>query len=713
MAGAMTGAAPAEGGKKTPWPELRDELRLYPGPANRWGAPTWTLHDPTGQRFFRLGWMEMEVLQRWRLGDPAAIAQSVSGETTLALPPDAVTMVYNFVNANNLAVSKTPDATATLVKQKKARKKSALSTLMHNYLFLRISLFRPDAFLSATVGWVEWMFSRAFVAVLLSFAALGLFLVLREWALFRDTLSSLLTLQGGLLAAAALGLSKCLHEFGHAYAAKRLGLRVPGMGIALMCFAPVLWTDTTEAWKLPKRRDRLSIGVAGVMAELILATCASLAWPVLPEGPLKTAAFMLAGSVWILTLAVNVNPLMRYDGYYLLSDYWDLPGLQTRSFGIAKWFLREQLFGYGLPPPEPFPFWDRWKLIIYAFCVWVYRFFLFLGIALMVYYLFFKALGIVLMLVELVFFIAMPILMEVAHWIRNRDKMRLNWRLLRTGVIFAGLGWFAFAPWYGRVGGPALLTRERRAVLYAPKGGVVETVAAANGVLVEPGTPLFQMRSPDLEAQIEIARSKVAAQRLRLSMGSLDLDLRVELAAEWDQLEQLAEDLAGLLRERSNLELKAPFVGRIVDMPEWLVAGSWVQGKEPLAALVGGERIVQVYVAEYERSRVNVGDAGLFYPSGRGREPVALRITEVERQATREIVNPELTSVYGGPLGAHRLPDGRLEAEQAVFKVTCTVEGESPDQLMVGYANLEAERQSLVTDVWRKFLGLLVRESGF
>ncbi len=711
MAGAVSQGGPQ--GQAQAWPALREELRLYPGPATRWGAPTWTLHDPAAQRFFRLGWLEMEILRRWRLGDPAAIAAVLMAETTLSAPPEAVMAVRQFVLGNNLAVAADPAATAALLKQKRARRKSIVATLLHNYLFLRIPLIKPDAFLSATLGVVRPLFSRAFLVLLLVAAVVGLSLVLREWAVFRDTLASLLTLEGGLLAAAALGMSKTFHEFGHAYAAKRLGLRVPAMGVALMCFAPVLWTDTTEAWKLPRRRDRLLIGASGVAAELLLAACASLLWPLAPEGPVKTALFMLTGSIWILTLMVNINPCMRYDGYYLLSDFWDMPGLQTRAFALAKWFIREQLFGFGKPPPEPFSSWDRGKLIIYALCTWVYRLFLFLGIAFMVYYLFFKALGIVLMVVELSFFITLPILKEVRHWIANRNAMRLNMRTVRTILLFGAAGYFLFAPWHSRVGGAAILLPERRAALYAPMGGVVETVAAVNDLEVAEGDVLFTIRSPDLESRIAIATHKVTAQRLKLSLTSLDQTFRMEMAAEWDELERLAEELAGLLRERSQLTLRAPFAGRVTEMPEWLAEGSWVGGKEPLAALTGGGWQVQAYIPEHALDRIRDRGEGLFYPRGKGSGPIRVTVGEIERQAARDIAQPELTSLYGGPLGAHKNAAGRLEPDASVYRITCSVASPgAPEQILVGQATLDAAPQSLVTDLWRRFIGLLVRESG-
>ena len=125
------------------------------------------------------------------------------------------------------------------------------------------------------------------------------------------------------------------------------------------------------------------------MTELAIAAFASLLWSFLPEGALRSAAFLLATTTWLLTLGVNLNPFMRFDGYFLLSDLLEVGNLQQRSFALARWWLREQLFGFAEQPPELLPRSLRRGLVIYAFCTWLYRFFLFLGIALLVYMLFF------------------------------------------------------------------------------------------------------------------------------------------------------------------------------------------------------------------------------------------------------------------------------------------------------------------------------------
>lgn len=700
------------GGGAASWPELRQELRLYPGPRGRGGEPSWTLHDPAAQRFFRLGWLEVEILNRWRLGSAAGIAQAVTRETVLAPAPAAVEAVKNFAVANNLIVAADAAGVDRLAGQFRRRRTSLLAAAAKNYLFIRIPLVRPDAFLEKNMGAAAWLFSRWTALAAAALAILGFYLISRQWTGFRDSFASLLTFRGGLLALAAVGVTKTFHELGHAFACKSLGLRVPSMGISLMCFAPVLWTDTTEAWKLVNRRDRLFIGVSGVYVELLAAVAAALLWLVLPPGPMRTAAFLTAGSAWILTLAVNINPCMRYDGYYLLSDYWNIADLQSRSFAQAKWWLRERLFGLGLPAPEAFSPWDRGKLIVYAFCTWVYRFFLFLGIALLVYHLFFKALGAVLMLVELVFFIAMPVAAEVARWFGLRKHFKMNYRLLRTIALFAALCLFLAYPWHDRVDGAGLLFAERQALFFAPAGGIVDAVAATGGKRVAQGEVLFRLRSPDLDARIDLATRKVALQRLKLSMTSLDAALRAEMATEWDELERLAEDLGGMLAQRADMEIRAPFAGVAHDIPAWLTPGSWVEAKERLGILAGGGGMVAAFVSEADWNRIRVGNTGRMYLSGVGWEPLDIRVAAVDSQAVTEVAYPELASVFGGPLAVHRDAQGKLVPEHAVYRVLCRVDGKKiPGYCIAGQVSLEATPRSILSSVWTNFLGLLVRES--
>ena len=198
------------------------------------------------------------------------------------------------------------------------------------------------------------------------------------------------------------------------------------MGVAFLVFWPVLYTDTTEAWKLTERKQRLAISAAGISAELIIAVIALLLWGIFPDGPARSAVFVIATTSWIITLFVNSNPFVRFDGYYLLSDYLDIPNLQTRAFELARWKMLEWLFGLGNPRPGTVPVKLQQFVITYAWMTLAYRLLLFTGIGLLVYHLLFKLAGIALLGGVVSWFIIRPVYHELRSWQALRDRIHWN-----------------------------------------------------------------------------------------------------------------------------------------------------------------------------------------------------------------------------------------------------------------------------------------------
>ena len=698
------------------WLPLRDELRFGQGPPSRHGAPTWTLHDPSAHRFFRLGWLEFEVLSRWQAGSAQAVLQAILQETTLNPALEQVQAVYDFALHNQLVQTHSPQDSARLAGLQKLSATSLGHKILHGYLFMRIPLVAPDAWLEKKLPWVRWIFSRRFLIWLFAMILFSVYLISREWAAFLAHLENLWSWQQSLMVVGALGFAKSVHELGHAFAAKHLGLKVPRMGLALMCFTPVLWTDVTEAWKLPRKQDRLLVDTAGIGAELLLATLAALLWPLFPPGTIKSALLTLAGVTWVATLAVNANPFMRYDGYYILSDLWDIPGLQQRSFALARWHLREWLFGFGEPAPEAWSPGQRLQLIAYAYGTWLYRFFLFLGIALLVYHLFFKALGLALMVVELVWFIALPVYKEFRHWHSRRGGMRLNRQSLRSLVLALTLVLAFTLPWHTRVKGAGLLAPEHMALLYTQQAAMVLEKKLASGSVVESGEILLRFTSPDLDKRIALARQKLATLRSKLAATSLDPELRFAYAVDVQEMQSAASELAGLLHDHERLTIKAPFSGTLHDMPLWLQQGVWVPENTQIGLVAGPDFQVIAYVAEEDMGRLSLGARGTFYPVSGFFAPAALRVLAIEPAAVRDIAHKELpTTVAGGIIPARQTPDGRIVPEQALYKVLCAVENTTtlPAHSVSGTVSLQGSRQSFAQRVWQAGVGVLIRESGF
>ena len=403
-------------------PALRADLQLSPASPALDGSPQWTLADPLRGRYFKLGAPAMRLLRHWQLGNAARVLQAANREPGIPLGEAEIEELLRFLRGHDLITATDDEQSASYAAKAAQQRHGLWQSLLHQYLFFRIPLWRPDAFLNRTWPWLERHGPNLLRFGLPLLLCLGVFLAARDWERFIATFPHLFSLGGAMSFAIALTFAKLCHEFGHAYMAKRAGCRVQSMGLAFMVMLPMFYTDVSDAWRVNDRRSRLLIGAGGVLAELLLACIALLAWSLLPDGPARTAAFMLASATWITTLLINLNPFMRFDGYFLISDLWGVDNLQGRAFALCRWRLREALFGYGEPAPEPWSPSMQRKLLVWGYGSWLWRAALFLGIALAVYHMFFKLLGIFLMLVELAWFIGLPIWREMQEWSKRRAQ---------------------------------------------------------------------------------------------------------------------------------------------------------------------------------------------------------------------------------------------------------------------------------------------------
>jgi putative peptide zinc metalloprotease protein len=698
------------------WPHLRQDLALYSGPVSGEGAPTWTVHDPVANRFFRISWLEFEILNRWSLGSAGPIVESIQRDTTIQPSAAQIELFARFAQNNNLFQAQTPEDTERLAKQQEAGKPGLPRWFLKNFLFLRVPLLRPERFLQATLPLVRWTFSPLFLRLLMATALCGFFLVSRQWAHFVHSFQHLFSPEGVVTVGFTLLLVKLLHEFGHGYATHHFGCRVPAMGVGLLVFWPVFWTDTTDAWKLADRRQRLLIDAAGILTELAIAILATLLWSLLPDGPLRSSIHLLASTTWVVTLGVNLNPLMRFDGYFLLSDWLDIPNLQNRSFAMGRWWLREQLFNYGDLPPEALPIRRRRLLITYALAVWVYRFFLFFSIALIVYHLFFKALGLLLMVYELGAFIALPILAELRVWVGRRGDLRWSPRLLLPFGILAGLLLLLFTPWRSQVSAPAVLTAGRETVLFSPQAALIEKIHVRSGEEVEEDAEIFTLNSPDLDYRIAVARQQIELLRRQISSQSVDARLAAGNPVLYQELQSAMADMEGLQSRRAQLVVRAPFAGLVTDIPGFLREAAWIAANEPMAVLVDRSRAsLTAYVAEADLDRLEPQAEGRFYSESADHSPYAFRISQIDYSATRYLPRVELASVYGGPLAAQLDRAGNLVPVGSVYRVLLdgTAETPLPDRATPGRVLISAEPVSILGRIWRSTLGVLIRESGW
>jgi putative peptide zinc metalloprotease protein len=697
-------------------PPLREEIGIFPGPAALDGSPTWTLHDPAINRFYRLGWTEFEIVSRWQAATIDAVVARVNAETTLDVEPEDVDELRRFLLSSDLLRISGPQTTEHLMRKAQRLRHGFWRWLLHNYLFMRIPLVRPDRVLTATYPYVTGFFSQGFAIAILFIGVLGLYLIARQWDVFRDTFVDLFTVQGAVAFAITLGFLKVVHELGHAYTAKRFGCRVPTMGVALLVLVPVLYTDVNESWKLTGRKQRLAIGVAGVTAELCCAAIAMCAWGFLPAGPARSTAFLVATSTWVTTVLINLSPFMRYDGYYVLSDWLEMPNLHHRAFALARWWLREKLLGLGDPPPEELPPARMHFLVLFAFVTWLYRFSLFIGIAVLVYHFVIKALGVAMMVVEVGFFLARPIVMEAWAWWQRRGDMRLSPRTLLTlsgAIVLIAL---LIVPWRSAVDAPAELKSKEHVDVFAPEfGAQLAAVAVGNGQSVQKGASLFRLVSPDLDYKIAHSRANLDILSWQMENKGLDPDLLEHSQVTEHEYQSTLTEYRGLLDQKTQLGITAPITGEVVDTAENLEPGTWVAAKSRLASVIDPQTVrVEAYVDEDDLERIALGDTATFWADADSRIEVPLRVVEIARSSTRTLPDPYLASTNGGPITVRTPKQDDLVPDRTLYRITLAPQRDTlpPTRILRGHVALRGEAVSVVQRAWRSFHAVLIRESG-
>ncbi|WP_342347571.1 biotin/lipoyl-binding protein [uncultured Nitrospira sp.] len=696
-------------------PPLREDLQILSGTPTPDGVPTWTIMDTVRNQFFQIEWSAFQLLSQWHVGTANGLVDLVTRTTSAKVSTSDVTELVQFLYRNNLTRDALAGGSQGFLGQAERAKQHWLLRVLHNYLFFRIPLCNPDRFLRKTLPFVTPLFSHwAFWCVLI-LGVIGCMGVVRQWESFANVFLYFFTFQGMTGYIIGLVAIKVLHELAHAYTAVRYGCRVPTMGLGFLIMVPVLYTDTTDSWRLTVRNQRAAIAAAGTVVELSVAMMATFLWNFCPEGIIKSMLFVLATTSWVTGLLINLNPLLRFDGYYVLSDWLGVPNLQSRAFAFGRWKLREWLFAWSDGPPEHMPPHRQSVLIVYAWAIWVYRAIVFLGIAVLVYYFFFKVLGVILFAVEIGWFLAWPVYEEMQVWWTRRAAVVRSWRGRGVGIALMGCLLMSVMPLDTTVEIPAILEAPERTTLFPPAPATVVDVLVQEGDRVEEGQTLLILQSPQVDQQIEMIGHRIAALEFRVQREAAYQDDRDDHLVIRETLLGERKALTGLFMLRDQLTLRAPFSGVVTDLASSLHPGLWVNSELAMAHVIGERPSVMLaLVTEKERSRLSVGNEGWFYPDDPTRPARQGKLRDLRHMDETEMALPYFASTFSGGVPVRQDARGKLIPEHSVYRVELDVtdKGKSWDQVVRGVVHVKGNGQSLMGHLWARAASILIRESG-
>lgn len=540
------------------------------------GVGSWVVKDPAGLKYHRLHEEQYHVLQlldgRRSLDEIHTLLRQKFPACGLTLT--SLQQLVTDLHRRGLVLSDRPgQGELLLTQQRKARRKRFWSGVK-NVLFLRLPGWDPERTLQRLYPLVRWYFRPGAIS-------LAVLLVLASWMLlavqfshFQSQLPAFQQFFGWpnvIYLWLTLALCKVLHEFGHGLCCTHFGGECHEMGLMLLVFSPTLYCDVTDSWLLPNKWQRIWIGAAGMWVELILSALAVFTWWWTTPGLLHHLALNVFFVTSITTVVFNANPLMRFDGYYIIADLLEIPNLRQK----ADRLLRDTFSWYCLgieQPPDPFaPQRDRGWFILFAAVSAVYRWIVLAGICLFLYVWLkpwdLQSIGIALAVFSLAGVI-ISMIMTVWQIITAPRNEPMNYhRLAISLTVLAGLVIAALViPLPLHVEAAFLVQPEGVQHLHTALPGRLVEVRVRAGERVEAGQELAVLENTELDDEFLDLWKKITVQQRTITRYRNQNDLpSMHLAVQL--LDSLLEQLVDVEQRRRQLVLKAPCAGTVVAPP--------------------------------------------------------------------------------------------------------------------------------------------------
>lgn len=547
------------------------------------GKSYWVVKDPVGLQYYRFQEEEYAILN-WLDGETSL--DDIKDRFEEEYPPQKITLeeLHRFLgqlHRSGLILTGVSGQGRELLKRRGERKRKEWLAALSNILCVKFKGFDPEP----VIAWLEpkfgWLFTRpAFLgALVLWLAALGL--LASEYDVFRTKLPGFyqfFNLSNALWLTLTLAVTKIIHEFGHGISCKHFGGECHEMGVMILVLTPCLYCNVSDSWMLRNKWHRIVIGGAGMYVELIIAAICTFGWWFSEPGLLNMLCLNAMFVCSVSTVFFNGNPLLRYDGYYMLADWAEIPNLRQKSTMIlsrklGEWFL-------GLEPQED-PFLPKRNQIffaMYSIASAVYRWFITLSILLFLYKFWkpyrLEIVGTILGMMSLVGLVGVP-LWQVGKffYVPGRADQVKKPRMYATlaGLVLLVLAAFT-VPLPHRVWCTLEIQPRKAAPVYVEVPGVLDDLQIRSGQTVSKGQVLARLRNVDLE--LDINKLEMSRDQYRIQIDNLRKQHFRDNKAG-DELPQLREALAtveGQLKEkRSDLQrllLVAPRDGTVLPPQE-------------------------------------------------------------------------------------------------------------------------------------------------
>jgi putative peptide zinc metalloprotease protein len=544
------------------------------------GRSYWVVKDPVGLQYFRFQDEEFAILQ---MLDGETSLDEIKDRFEEEFPPQKITLeelqqFLGMLHRSGLVIADVAGQGEQLRKRRWEKKRREWMNAISNILCIRFKGFDPERFLNWLYPWVAWFFSpiAAVICILFGLSALGLVCV--QFHVFQSRLPEFhqfFNAHNGVWLAIVLCVTKVMHEFGHGLSCKHFGGECHEMGVMILVLTPCLYCNVSDSWMLPNKWHRAFIGMAGMYVELVLASiCTYCWWFSQPDTLFNRLCLDVIFVSSVSTVVFNANPLLRYDGYYILADLVEIPNLRQKATTILSRKLAEWCLGME-PPEDPFlPQRNQIFFALYSVAAAVYRWVVALSICYFLYKLFrsydLQVIGEIVVLMSLWGLLVMPLYrVGKFFYVPGRlDQVKKPRFYASLSVVTVLLLLVVFLPLPQSVICPVeLQARDARPVSVRVAGNLA-SVEVKQGERVVQGQLLAVLRNPDTE--LAIAKNQAAIKECQVKLialrqrGVSDKHVFGQIAVLNDSLKTYQEQLVEKILDHTRLRLVAPVDGIVL-----------------------------------------------------------------------------------------------------------------------------------------------------
>ncbi len=687
-------------------PKLRRDVRINEQTFQ--GESWFIVQDPITCQYFRLGPTEYRFIReldgRRTVGEILQQMAGELGEDTLS--PDLAARLLNYLGqAHLLETDEQLDPTSLYEAYRKARRKKGLQ-VASNFLFINLPLVDPDRFLRRTLPFVRPLLGRGFVVVWLAALAAALGIVVTHWGELTSRVNSVLAPSNLLLLYVAFAAVKLFHELWHGYVCRRYGGPVHEMGIIFLVFTPFFYCEASSAWTFDNKWKKIYVSAAGMYIEIFLASLATFVWYATNPGLVHALAYNVMFVASISTVLFNGNPLLRYDGYYILSDLIEMPNLWTGANNYLKYLLNRYLVGNKQESPAETTR-HAVLFVVYGIASFLYRIVVCVGIILFVSSQL-KGLGLILAVGAFVMWVVVPIGKAVKHmfFTAGTRQQRKRAGLVMGGLVTAVVVLLGVVDMPMRLYTTAAVDYREVQVVRADAPGHVTAVLVRPGQRVSAGQPLVRLANEELLARYRQSKADLAMTRYRLSaLETIDPAAAQAIRPRVEARKALVDDLAAKV---DSLTRRATIEGVIVTGRLDELVGKFADTGEEIMTLADTSRpllkaaVDQDDVYEY---RDAVGQPVEIRLRSEPWHVIEARIDTLSPRSSRSVPHPALTSQAGEDL----VIDPAADADEPQLMYPCFVAEivpEDPNTRLPGGAlarvRFEAAERPLAVQWYRK-----------